>query len=213
MSTTIQLTALENDFLGDLMSDSHELWEVASFFRTYYPDLSESDVVLRVRDLLGLWISRGWITIWESRQDKSPVSVIHFLNRVDNMGLKAGDPNFATFVFWLSERGLKEVEELLHNKNGRLGMMHDWTLKSVKVDWSGRQIVISVSWAGKTAEIIINDFSNVTVPRIEEWGPSVSINSVSEIEKLSSGEICLKIEMQTGDTILVTGREINLPSI
>src|SRR5215467_4856862 len=90
--------------------------------------------------------------------------------------------------------------------------MHDWTLKSIRVDWVLGEAALIVSSYRQDHEILVTNFSNLIIPRLQEWGPSVSINSVTGPNKIDGNKYNLTIEMQTGDNISVTGEKIELPT-
>ena len=91
--------------------------------------------------------------------------------------------------------------------------MHDWTLKSIRFDWAAAQVIIELEDMTLAARSLVAEgVQELHVPRANEWGPSVSINEVSEIEALSSGLKRLRIEMQSGDRIEVVARHFSPPA-
>jgi hypothetical protein len=57
---------LEADFFGDMMDDTHGLWEVFEFVRLHYPELADEQVFERGCTYITRWIDGGWIRISEA---------------------------------------------------------------------------------------------------------------------------------------------------
>jgi hypothetical protein len=57
------LDALEIDFFGDLVEDTHGLWEIFEFVRLHYRELNDQQVLERGRLYIADWIRAGWIRI------------------------------------------------------------------------------------------------------------------------------------------------------
>lgn len=90
--------------------------------------------------------------------------------------------------------------------------MHDWTLVSLRLDWKTGQVTLDLrNPASNHVSLIATDVSLLHVPRVAEWGPSVSVNSVSGPNELEDGCQHLKIEMQSGDIIAITARAFEMP--
>ena len=92
--------------------------------------------------------------------------------------------------------------------------MHDWTLLSIRFDW--KQGKVSIEFEPYNTEKIIvffyaEDVSNLQIPRVKEWGPSVSVNEVTGPEKLSGENQKIKFEMQTSDVIEITAKKFIFP--
>jgi hypothetical protein len=90
--------------------------------------------------------------------------------------------------------------------------MHDWTLKRIEFDWRSARVTIEledVTFAART--LIAENVKELQVPRANEWGPSVSVNKVSAIERLPSGMQRLRIEMQSGDVVQIVAERFTLP--
>ena len=75
--------------------------------------------------------------------------------------------------------------------------LHDATLEGIEFDWDSGKVVISVKTHEGDATYNFQDVVSLEVPRRHPWGPSVSINEVTD-----TVERC-EIEMQSGDTILI----------
>ena len=59
----MELTALENDLLGDLAKDDHSLYEVFGFVRLHHPELDELGVLAAGRALVATWVEREWLML------------------------------------------------------------------------------------------------------------------------------------------------------
>ena len=88
--------------------------------------------------------------------------------------------------------------------------MHDWTLVSVTVDWESSTVVVETrSPNADIVKVSLHGVTLVSIPKREEWGPSVSINKVDgPIHQF--GSVKLAIEMQSGDTIFLEGKSIDM---
>lgn len=76
--------------------------------------------------------------------------------------------------------------------------LHDATLLAICICWDAARCDISLRPVGMPPHLLVFEgFKNIELPRREEWGPSSSVNSVSERDGL------FEIEMQSGDTIRV----------
>ena len=60
------LDPVEADFFGDLIQDTHGLWEVFEFVRCHDPQLADDAVFTRGRDYITRWTDAGWIRISDS---------------------------------------------------------------------------------------------------------------------------------------------------
>ena len=104
-----------------------------------------------------------------------------------------------------------EIE--VENGNARkIASLHDALLRSVAIDVVNRRILISMapvqseSAVEKLAFFKISEFENFAYPRQQPWGPSDSINAAV----VTAGDLAkLELELQSGDTIVVTARTIS----
>jgi hypothetical protein len=96
--------------------------------------------------------------------------------------------------------------------NAMNGPMHDWTLHSIIVDWPNREVIFRVSWNKQDAAIFARGFSHLQVPRLDEWGRSVSINGVNGPTPTADNRHTVSIEMQSGDVISVTAAQFEFPA-
>ena len=78
--------------------------------------------------------------------------------------------------------------------------LHDTTLKKVTVNWVAQTCLIDICAYKFHWQIWLGRFSNLSLPRLEPWGPSTCINKA--IWKPDS----LEIEMQSGDILIFGGK-------
>lgn len=91
--------------------------------------------------------------------------------------------------------------------------MHDWTLVRIRLDWRDARVTIELEDSTFTVRrLIAEGVRELRVPKANEWGPSVSVNEVSEIEAEHGQGRCLRIEMQSGDVIQIVAERIALPA-
>jgi len=84
------LDLLESDFLGELSSDTHGVWEIFEFVRLHYPDRDDTDVFKIGTRYLTRWIERGWIKVSDKPLHPTPVgSVDEILSFVKKHGVAA----------------------------------------------------------------------------------------------------------------------------
>jgi hypothetical protein len=88
---------------------------------------------------------------------------------------------------------------------------HDASLDTAVVDWpSGRFVVkLRTSRHGQVDVVVtevteVTEVTRVVIPRVQDWGRSVSVNSLT---LPSDGE--LAIEMQSGDVISASGATVS----
>jgi hypothetical protein len=91
--------------------------------------------------------------------------------------------------------------------------MHDWLLEEIIVDWSaGFAVLQVVSAASERLQIRAAGLKELHVQRWEPWGPTRSIDRVDGPLKGVDGASAIEIQMQTGDVIRLTAREIAFPA-
>jgi hypothetical protein len=90
--------------------------------------------------------------------------------------------------------------------------MHDWTLLSVLFDWRARRVTLSfvVHQAG-TVSVVADGVSDLHIPQLNEWGPSVSVNRVGLPVSVVDGRRVLEIEMQSGNCIKICASDFEFP--
>jgi hypothetical protein len=91
--------------------------------------------------------------------------------------------------------------------------MHDWTLKRIEVTWeSGTVRLDLISSPGVTKRLMARDLVELVLPRRQEWGRSESIMSSDGPLQRPDKNQQLGILMQSGDSLLIVAREIEMPS-
>lgn len=90
--------------------------------------------------------------------------------------------------------------------------MHDWTLLAIHFDWAiGRVAVELRNRSSMNVTLVAEGVSKLHVPRLQDWGPSVSINQVTGPTDMA-GVKHLSIEMQSGDVIEISASSFILPA-
>ena len=90
--------------------------------------------------------------------------------------------------------------------------MHDWTPVSTLFEWKTARVILEFGTGGsKSRKLMAHGVSELHVPRLNEWGPSVSVNKVAEPSDNASGRRELEIEMQSGDHIRIVARSFDFP--
>ncbi len=90
--------------------------------------------------------------------------------------------------------------------------MHDWTLVSVLFEWKSGSVVLQFRTAqSKSAKLIAHGVSELHVPRLHDWGPSVSVSQVVGPSDDASGRRELDVEMQSGDLIRIVAQSFDFP--
>ena|SRR6266704_3417118 len=90
--------------------------------------------------------------------------------------------------------------------------MHDWTLVSILFEWKSASVMLEFRTNRSTSvKLIARDVSELYVPRLNEWGPSVGVNKVLGPSDDTSGRRALEIEMQSGDRIRILAGTFDLP--
>ena len=90
--------------------------------------------------------------------------------------------------------------------------MHDWTLVSVLFDWGSGNAVLEFRTSGSlTAKLVARGVADLHVPRLNEWGPSVSVNQVVGPSDSGTGRRALEIEMQSGDRKRISAAYFEFP--
>jgi hypothetical protein len=91
-------------------------------------------------------------------------------------------------------------------------LMHDWTLVSILFEWkSGGATLEFRTDASKSATLTAHGVSELHIPRLNEWGPSVSVSEVFGPTDRGSGRRELEIEMQSGDRIRIVAASFDFP--
>jgi hypothetical protein len=90
--------------------------------------------------------------------------------------------------------------------------MHDWTLLSVNVNWAEGSVSVAFDAPTGSAFLKANDLHDLRIPRVRNWGPSVSVYEAFGPSALDEGLTRFSIEMQTGDRIEIVARSFELPA-
>jgi hypothetical protein len=91
--------------------------------------------------------------------------------------------------------------------------MHDWTLKMINYEWHSARVSLELEDLTSSSKVIVAEgVRDLHVPHTNEWGQSVSVNEVSEVELLQSGLRRLRIEMQSGDVIQIVALQFTIPA-
>lgn len=82
--------------------------------------------------------------------------------------------------------------------------MHDWTLRSIHVDWASGMVKIEVEDSASLIRVVeVKDLLSIAIPKKSPWGKSVSVNEVTYgINEMTKKHLMI-IEMQSGDLIKV----------
>ena len=90
--------------------------------------------------------------------------------------------------------------------------MHDWTLVSILFEWKSARVILAFRTGGsKSEKLMAHGVSELHVPRLSDWGPSVSVNKVAGPSDNASGRRELEIEMQSGDHIQIVAKSFDFP--
>ncbi|MDD1611418.1 MAG: hypothetical protein LUO95_12765 [Methylococcaceae bacterium] len=90
--------------------------------------------------------------------------------------------------------------------------MHDWILLSILVEWMKGVVTITFDtyefdYVTLTAEGLVE----LTIPKHDDWGESESVNSVCGPVQLGNGNYRLELKIQSGDTIILEAKSIQMP--
>jgi hypothetical protein len=90
--------------------------------------------------------------------------------------------------------------------------MHDWTLITISMLWDSGRVTIELrDRTSSIRALVAEGVRELRIPRTNDWGSSVSVNTVSPLEALPTGAQRLKIEMQTGDVIEIVADQFAMP--
>jgi hypothetical protein len=83
--------------------------------------------------------------------------------------------------------------------------MHEWTLIALLFEWKEARVTLTfLNQNAANVSLIAEKVSVLSVPKRNEWGPSVSVNTLEGPILQSDGTSVLRIEMQSGDVIEIT---------
>jgi hypothetical protein len=84
---------------------------------------------------------------------------------------------------------------------------HDHSLLDLTVDWVRGSATVRLAWDDEVHTVVVEGLAEMQVPRFQPWGRSESVNSLWA-DQLQDGRWHLSIEMQSGDRILIVGRDV-----
>lgn len=91
--------------------------------------------------------------------------------------------------------------------------MHDWVFLGLSFVWSdGRCYLEFKDSCSNIKKLTAVNVHELSVPRKQDWGESVCVNSVSG-PYLKNELVTLIIEMQSGDEISIVASEIEMPEL
>lgn len=91
--------------------------------------------------------------------------------------------------------------------------LHEALVSTVVIDYNSKKITINVKALSPESLLPVHcsicweDYRTVSLPRMEPWGPSNSINSQRRLGNI------FEIEMQSGDTIRIEANEFSFVQI
>lgn len=79
--------------------------------------------------------------------------------------------------------------------------LHDATLVRLELAWGAGVATLHLRTGNNpNFQLTVGEVTAVTATRTFEWGPTASVNTVAVTEE------AVVVEMQSGDTIIITGR-------
>jgi hypothetical protein len=88
--------------------------------------------------------------------------------------------------------------------------LHDAVLERLVLDWSTGMVSVDLHPVpGDPIVLTAFGVRELHVDRWEPWGPSAFVNS-AELHEAGPGQIRLRLEMQSGDPILIVAEEFEL---
>ena len=92
-TTGMVLTPLEEDLIGDMARDDHQLREVFEFVRLHHGD--DQRIIRQIgRDLIASWDARGWISVvgkpptWPGYQARNIAEVLRLVDQAESLGVE-----------------------------------------------------------------------------------------------------------------------------
>ncbi|QWT20179.1 hypothetical protein KPL74_20840 [Bacillus sp. NP157] len=87
--------------------------------------------------------------------------------------------------------------------------LHDARVTSVIVHWTEKvaRIRLFDDWPVQAFELVFNDFVSIALARIDDWGPSSAINSLTQVQEGEATRFL--IEMQSGDIIDILAARVS----
>lgn len=89
--------------------------------------------------------------------------------------------------------------------------MHDWTLIAMTFNWSeGAAVIELIDSQSQSKVLFATGVTGFAGRRDEPWGASVSILSCDGPEPIDGGLSRLKIQIQSGDTLIIEARDFSM---
>lgn len=89
--------------------------------------------------------------------------------------------------------------------------LHDWILVKINFDWHAARVVVELDDLSLVRRALTAEgVRELRAPKANEWGPSIYVNEVWEIDAPAGMGRCLNIEMQSGDVIHITAHKFEL---
>ena len=79
---------------------------------------------------------------------------------------------------------------------------HDASLETITLDWPNGTVELQLKTAKGLCFIRGFGVTRLLCPRVQEWGPSISINQIRTPRNVGD-QFLLEIEMQSGDVVQV----------
>lgn len=93
-----------------------------------------------------------------------------------------------------------------------MSRMHEWVLLSVDLVWESARATFSFETPESgAASLVAEGVTDLHVPQMKPWGPSVHVNEVRESSVPPGNRRKLEIEMQSGDVIAVSAAAFVFP--
>ncbi|PTT66026.1 hypothetical protein [Stenotrophomonas sp. HMWF003] len=87
---------------------------------------------------------------------------------------------------------------------------HDWTLLSIRIDWGAAEATLIVLDRTSTERrVTARGLRFFRLERDEPWGPSSSIDDITQVAGEAEQPLALSMQMQSGDCIRLCAASIN----
>lgn len=88
--------------------------------------------------------------------------------------------------------------------------LHDAVLERLHVDWSAATVTVELHPVpGEPIVLTAYGVRELRVDRWEPWGPSAFVNS-AEVHDAAPGQVHLRLQMQSGDQVLIVAEQFDL---
>jgi hypothetical protein len=89
------------------------------------------------------------------------------------------------------------------SSNGPFPSLHDWSLIGVDSDWESSSATVRLLDESGPRKLVGLQLCELNILHHSPWGPSKSINKVEGPTRGIDGAFTLKIQMQSGDMIVL----------